>query len=389
MSKLRITIYCPDRHLAYNGATPDAKGVGGGITARIRLAAGLARRGHGVTVLCNTPEADTIGGVHYVPLDAVRRIDADLLVLHSTGDKLDLRPVLDLPVEARLRIVLVDGFYLPGGLHEVGMDVLCACSNFIRTVAIEQWRVPAGQIFVSHHGVDRSHYDSHGWRSHSRNPYRIAYATHPSKGLEAAMAVLRLLRAQDPRFELHVFGGNGLWGQKQEPEWNEPGVVFRGLVGQRVLAGELLECGVALYLQSRREPFGIAIAEALAAGAIPLASPAGAHPEIIDHGRTGFLVDGDPEDERTHQRAAETIRALAANPDFCTTMRMAAQAAPLDWDQIALTWEQYAGWLLAGRGGRTPLAAPPCPGCGGAWLLLADGYHCQNCGIYSRDGRRC
>ncbi|HTY72088.1 MAG TPA: glycosyltransferase family 4 protein [Actinomycetes bacterium] len=39
------------------------------------------------------------------------------------------------------------------------------------------------------------------------------------------------------------------------------------------------------------EPFGLVMAEAMACGTPVLATPYGAAPEIVDHGRTGFLVD--------------------------------------------------------------------------------------------------
>jgi glycosyltransferase involved in cell wall biosynthesis len=371
----------------YDGSTPDEQGIGGGITARIRLAAGLARRGHEVSVTCNTPRASVVDGVRYIPLAERRSIDSDILILHTTGDKLDLRPVRDLSVTTRLRIVLVDGTRAPRGLRDVGMDCLCACSNFIRHVASREWRVPASRIFVSHHGVERRLFAADERAPGRRDPFRIGYATHPSKGLDAAVAVWRILRRQDPRFELHVFGGHRLWGgsDRQGLGVGEPGVVFHGLLGQGLLATQLMTCGCVLYLQSRPEPFGIAVAEALAAGAIPVISPVGAHPEIIESGRTGFLVEGDPRDARIHRRAAEIVRMLALSPDVSAAMRRAARSAPLDWNQVASAWEHYWAWLLGERVGRDDLTTPEgCAECGGRCLLLADGCHCQTCGAYRR-----
>ena len=386
MAPTRVSIYCPDRHLPYDGATPDLQGVGGGITARVRLAAGLARRGHEVSVTCNTPRASVVDNVRYVPLAERRPIDTDVLILHTTGDKLDLRPVRDLLVTSRLRIVLINGTVAPRGLRDVGMDCLCACSNFIRHVAIREWQVPASQVLVSHHGVERVLFPADQPAPGQRNPFRIGYATHPSKGLDAAVAVLRLLRQQEPRFELHVFGGHRLWGPRDRHRLvGEAGVVLHGLLGQRLLATRLMTCGCMLYLQSRPEPFGIAVAEALAAGAVPVASPVGAHPEIIESGRTGFLVEGDASSSRTHRRAAEIVHALALDPAVSEAMRRAARAAPLDWDQVASTWEQYWGWLFGQRVRRDALATSEvCTECGGGCLLLADGCHCESCGAYHR-----
>ncbi|MSQ26287.1 MAG: glycosyltransferase family 4 protein [Dehalococcoidia bacterium] len=59
------------------------------------------------------------------------------------------------------------------------------------------------------------------------------------------------------------------------------------------------------------EPFGLVVAEALAAGTPVVAFRRGAMPEIIDHGRTGFLVD-------TEQDAVRALRDIAAiHPAAC------------------------------------------------------------------------
>lgn len=387
-----ITLYCPDRHMRYDGTTAERSGVGGGVTARIRIAAALARRGHAVTVVCNCVREMKAQGVRYLPLDGVRRIDTGILILHSTGDRLDLRPVLELEVRARLRLVFVGGPPAPKGMHEVGMDYLCVPSNFIRRQAVAEWEVAPGRVFVSHHGVVEEYFRHTWWhqRPH-KDPRRIVYGSHPSKGLEAAIALLRLLRERDGRFELHVYGGNRLWGGAENLEGvSEPGMAYHGLMGQRALARELQGGGFAFHLQTRLEPFGIALVEAMAAGCIPLASPVGAHPEIVRHGHNGFLLAGDPADGETIRRAAEVVLRVAGEPDFADYLRRNARAAPLTWDQVAAAWERHWTWAL-GEGrmesrDRPPEGAGACPECGGAWLLAADGYHCTGCGNYSRDG---
>src|SRR5487761_1857841 len=77
------------------------------------------------------------------------------------------------------------------------------------------------------------------------------------------------------------------------------------------------------------EPFGLVMAEALATGTPVLAFPDGAAPEIIDHGRTGYLChDQDemtaavarvPQISRRHCRAAAerrfSLARMAADSD--------------------------------------------------------------------------
>jgi glycosyltransferase involved in cell wall biosynthesis len=55
---------------------------------------------------------------------------------------------------------------------------------------------------------------------------------------------------------------------------------------------ELLAGASALLFPIRwNEPFGMVMIEAMACGTPVLAFPEGAAPEVVDHGRTGFLCD--------------------------------------------------------------------------------------------------
>jgi hypothetical protein len=70
----RIALYSPDRGQVYDGRTPNASGVGGGITARVSMLTALAALGHDVTA-CVTRESVTHAGVR-IPLDQCAAIDA-------------------------------------------------------------------------------------------------------------------------------------------------------------------------------------------------------------------------------------------------------------------------------------------------------------------------
>lgn len=382
----RILIYCPDRHLVYEGSTPDRKGVGGGVVARIRLAEALARLGHQVTVVGNVPRRHVYQRVTYIPLDTPdlpRQVD--VLLLTSSGGALSLEPARELKVEARLREVWVHGTKLVAGVGEAGARYVVGVSNFIRRVMLEEWGLPREQLFVIHNGANELPLG----RPPKRDPFSLIYTGHPAKGLAAARGVLRLLRQHDPRYTLHVYGGNALWGGQDEPPAREAGVAYHGLVGQTTLVKALAAASFALHLQTIQEAFSVSLLDALRYGAIPIASPVGGHLEAIAHGTNGFLVRGDPDDESVQRRVAELILALNAHPAFQDYMRSRAQAVPWTWDRQARTWETH--WAQAlGQGSaeanEVPLLEETCPECGGGWLYLADGYHCARCGLYRAGG---
>ncbi|MBZ5535416.1 MAG: glycosyltransferase family 4 protein [Acidobacteriia bacterium] len=387
--KYRVTIYCPDQHLLYEGRTPDEQGVGGGVTARIRLAQALVRLGHEVSVIANVPRCHVYAGVRFQPLAETGGIDTDILVLNTTGGRLDLSPVLGLQVKNRWREVWIGGVSPVGGLEEVNYDLLIVPSNFIHGVVRDQWRVPAHRIFVAYNGFQNYKKRFRLRPNPRRNLYRLVYTGHPSKGLETARAILRLTRMEDPRFELHIFGGNRLWGGVEQEVEQEAGVFYRGLVGQRRLAEELKQSSVLLSLQSIPEAFGISVVEAMAAGNLVIASPVGALGEIIRDGHDGFLVAGDHGQEDTQKRVAALILDLLRCPERAGKIRRSAMRAPMDWDTIARAWEGRWRWAL--EGGAEPGRAPNvddrciCPECGGAQLRLEDGGHCTRCGKFERE----
>ncbi len=382
---MQIAIYSPDRHFLYDGTTPDRTGVGGGLTARIRIAAALARRGHRVSLICNCPCESVYRGVRYIPLDTPR-IHADVLVMHSSGGGLDLTPILRVAVKARVRVIAISGTDLPKGSEELQPDAIYVCSNFIRT---QVWRYPfvaRNRIFVTHYGVNR--WSWAGLLSPPRDARRLIYSSHPSKGFDASREVARRLREKDPRFTFHCYGGNQLWGGADTPPPHEPGVSYGGLINQRALAGEYKRSGFAMQIQTRPEPFGITVVEAMAAGCLVVASPVGAFPELIDHGRNGFLVEGDPSDPDTIRRTAGLIWSVSQNSALMRKIRREAYRTPFEWSAIAEVWESHLATLMDPAAARKSQARwACCLECGAASLVLADGYHCAECGYFARHCR--
>jgi glycosyltransferase involved in cell wall biosynthesis len=96
------------------------------------------------------------------------------------------------------------------------------------------------------------------------------------------------------------------------------------------------------------EPFGLVMAEALAAATPVLAFPNGAAPEIIDHARTGYLCRD--EDEMTaaaaHLGEIDRRQCRAAAERRFSMARMAA-----DYDRLYQAILEHAGQLTMGRTG--------------------------------------
>jgi glycosyltransferase involved in cell wall biosynthesis len=386
--KYNITFYCPDRHIQYDGGrVPDQKGVGGGVTVRIRMAHSLAESGHTVTMICNCLQEELDRNVLYVPLGSRKDIETDILIVTTSGDGLNLLPFLDLTVKARLRILLSHGVDQPRGSQQIEFDRFYAISNFIKTVMHDDWQVPLDRIFVSYHGVSRDYFQHNQLNTtvEKRNPFRLAYLGHPQKGRQAAIGILKYLRKKDSRYHLRLFGDERLWGEKPRMVWGVRGIKNFGLINQKKLARELLNCSYGIFLQTRREPFGLTIIEAMTAGCIPIASPTGAFPEIVQNGKNGFLIEEEPNDPVTWSRVADLICELQADPARLENLRRNAQNWPLDWQEVVKTWEQHWDMLLGNADLETFKTKQACRECQSSLIQFTDGLHCFSCGAFFKD----
>jgi glycosyltransferase involved in cell wall biosynthesis len=104
------------------------------------------------------------------------------------------------------------------------------------------------------------------------------------------------------------------------------------------------------------EGFGRTLVEAMLVGTIAVAADSGGHPEIIQHGRTGFLVR--PDDARAF---AQLICELLQHPDEIARVARQAREDALQrfgvWQHVQAVSEIYEALLCHGEG----IAASPAP----------------------------
>lgn len=372
---------CPDRHLRYTGRTPEQSGVGGGVTARIRMAEALARAGCQVSMVVNCGREEWHKGVHYIPLGEARGLRVDVCIVNSSGGAYSLEGLESEGVESGLRIYWMSGVDSPAGFDAGRFDYVYAKSNFLRKQALENWGVPCSKVFVAYNGFEEAYFRDVD-AEESRDPYQLVYFSHPSKGLDAALRVLRILREQNERFHLEVFGGAALWGQHEERKVDEPGMVFHGLVGQRELARHLVRASYSICLQEREEPFGMVLTESQRAGCVVLASPVGAFPELIRHGVDGFLVEGPGCSEEAARTAAEIILEIDADHTRRDSIRRKARSVPWSSDMMARVWLQH--WAYVVSDSKFDWKVTRCANCSGTTISLVDGQHCFRCGWFER-----
>ena len=88
--------------------------------------------------------------------------------------------------------------------------------------------------------------------------------------------------------------GNAEWSfflHEIQPRLNDENISFRGQVNFQEKVELLKNAKALLFPIDRREPFGLVMIEAMACGTPVIGFRKGSVPEIIEHGKTGFIVD--------------------------------------------------------------------------------------------------
>jgi glycosyltransferase involved in cell wall biosynthesis len=137
-----------------------------------------------------------------------------------------------------------------------------------------------------HHGIDVAAFT---FRSQPGGYLLFLGRIHPDKGTHRAIEVAR--RSGLPLVIAGIVQDADYFRDRVQPHLGSADVSYVGPVGPAE-RDELLGGALALlHLIGFAEPFGLSVVESLATGTPVIALPLGSLPEIVRHGRTGFLVD--------------------------------------------------------------------------------------------------
>jgi glycosyltransferase involved in cell wall biosynthesis len=167
------------------------------------------------------------------------------------------------------------------------------------------------------------------------------------KGIDVAIDAFALARADDPRAELVIVGlpveGKERWAEELQARAEAVGARW---IGARAdTAGVIADLDVLLALSTEPEPWGLSIAEALAAGCRVIVSDHGGATEVLALAGEGGGTAVPPGDATA---AASALKVLLAGPT--STVRRRARASLLP--PIPVDWPALYRSHLRSRGGR-------------------------------------
>ena len=169
-----------------------------------------------------------------------------------------------------------------------------------------------------------------------------------NKRIEKVLEAMALLQPRYPLLRLEWIGADfaGLRAglERRVAELGLSGRVrFHGAAGDGELY-RLLERAHLFVSASGYEGFGLSTIEAMSAATVVVVTAVGAHPDVVKHGVSGFLID-----QNATALAANIERVLLLAPEQLTEMGEAARAATrrFSWKQVVPQYEQLYRDVIA------------------------------------------
>ena len=204
----------------------------------------------------------------------------------------------------------------------------------------------ANWVATVHHGMSPQgyHYSAHPKGDYLAFLGRISPEKRPDRAIEIAKAAGVPLRIAAKVDEVD----RAYFEQRIRPLLDHPLVSFIGEIGDADKSDFLGQARALLFPIDWPEPFGLVMIEAMACGTPVIAWRCGSVPEVVEHGRTGWIVDNIAEAVAAVDAVLELPRAAvrAAFDQRFTAQVMAKRYAQIYW-QLARAgrsaqWESEA-----------------------------------------------
>lgn len=356
----------------FGGLVPWHPAAGGGQVIAYKLAQAISRTRHKLDYVVSAPrqlqrQVDW-GNLIYVPKNARNKFllsrilnsggksnctTYDIIHVHADDDTLGY--FLELVVR-RLRTSgfrLALGIYtpqlykFPRSINEIGWmcssraaDRILALSYFSKRNISQAYKVPLSKVAVMYGGIDESFFML---REKKRKHFKLLFCgrltghlqgRRQQKGVDILLEAMPLILSHH-KVKLEIVGSGPLefaYRNMCRELGIEEQVEFSGFVEYIHMPDKYSNADLFI-LPSRRESFGLVLAEAMAAGLPVVSTQVGAIPEVVKDGETGILVP--PENP---EALATAVNKLLNNHQLMQEMGTKGRervANHFTWDKVA------------------------------------------------------
>lgn len=349
-------------HPGYMRVQPDdleRSGLGGNETAMVLASRRLVARGHVVRVFADC-ESVTDRGVRWLSLSSLPEREYRDVIIFWVRTKRFTPGNFNAPVRVAKLGLKRPNDELLGQVLDGSINLLIA-SDFQRDIYLRNFGFPpSANWIVTADGLDIEQYD----RPLPNARGKFLHAANPKRGLQLLLDMWPAVRAEHSEAELFIASSHLLRGVTVAEDYRragglyeramamaDEGVRFMGRVAKPELIEHQLSAEFYLYPTCYPETCCIAALEAAAAGDVILCSPAGALPDRVIDGVTGFLINGDPSEPSVARNFLDRISMLAEDAPRRERMARAARelAAAHDYSQVLPVWEDAFAQILRGR----------------------------------------
>ena len=315
MSKLNI--------LMINGYPPWHPKVGGGDIIAYKLSEALAKVGHNITYLTVADESLR----KEVPWGDFRYIseseDFSSLSLSNDFDIMHIHNIIGLGFNTYRKLrqnkKCVIGLYaplahkFPRSIGEIFYRYLCkngdrvlSLSEFSKQNISNAYGIKSNKIEVMYAGVDDAFFDNNksllsntshkeNYQSPLKKSFHLLFSGRlngkQQKGVDILLNAMPFIM-KEHEVILDIIGDGPRLEQYRAQAQQlgiEGSVRFRGFIPHDMMPTEYSAADLFIF-PSRRESFGLVLAEAMASGLPVVSTTAGAIPEVVENGDTGILV---------------------------------------------------------------------------------------------------
>ena len=211
-----------------------------------------------------------------------------------------------------------DPFELGGLKHKIKKMCL-AKSNQMIAISLDNYRHLSeygedikNRLNLIHNGIEANRFlDNHDKASLPVQKGDLVITCiaelHKRKGQKYLLQAFKKLQIEFPTLHLVLVGTGPAEKELKEKYGDIPNVHF---LGWREDVPQILRASDIFVLPSLREAFGLVLLEAMASGVIVVATDNGGTKDIIEHGKSGYLIP-----PANSERLVETIRTILTNPD--------------------------------------------------------------------------
>lgn len=277
------------------------QGIGGNENILINGSRVLAAAGHKVTVYAELTDRRVDAGVAWTPLANWPTASAHEVTVAFRSPHL----LHQAPAES-IRTVLLGDRRCPGLAEALAagvVDAVFASSVFqYQAVSRRENLAPDARWHIVPFSVQLDDYQD---VPISKHPGQCLYASAPYRGLDTLLTLWPRIKSQVPHATLAITASYLLWGESEAKNRARNRALYAKIeamhdldvtnhvkLARKDFVHLQKQSELLLYPSSYEEAFCLTVAEACAAGAVPITSTKGALPERIRDHQTGLLIPG-------------------------------------------------------------------------------------------------